>query len=184
MIKATDEKELRKESVKVKKQRIKNATAEKALRKELAEVTRQSIIDTADEQSLGKGSKVNLQPLPKNDKTKDDMQQQYVEEGKVDFKIDSEINSDTEKEKKKYPETGKIFLSRIKKVIKIEYESLPEKVTRTIYLKESLWEKKFINSESSKEEALRKNNPVWSNKTESKRVNLVNEKQKKQNQKE
>ena len=184
MIKATDEKELRKKSVKVKKQRIKNATAEKALRKELAKVTRQSIIDAADEQSLGKGSKVNLQPLPKNDKTKDDMQQQYVEEGKVDFKIDSEINSDTEKEKKKYPETGKIFLSRIKKVIKIEYESLPEKVTRTIYLKESLWEKKFINSESSKEEALRKNNPVWSKKTESKRVNLVNEKQKKQNQKE
>ena len=35
MIKATDEKELRKKSVKVKKQRIKNATAEKALRKEL-----------------------------------------------------------------------------------------------------------------------------------------------------
>ena len=67
---------------------------------------------------------------------------------------------DTEKEKKKYPEMGKTFLSRIKKVIKIEYKSLPEKVARTIYLKESLWEKKFINSESSKEEALRKNNPV------------------------
>ena len=84
-----------------------------------------------------------------------------MEEGKVDFKFDSEIKSETEKERKMSPEKSQTFSSRIKKVIEIKDLSLlPERITKTIHLKEYIWEKTVINSENSKEEALRKSYPL------------------------
>ena len=50
---------------------------------------------------------------------------------------------------------------------------MPARVTKTIHLEEDPLEKKAINSESSKEEALRKSYPLRSRKTESETANLV-----------
>ena len=84
-----------------------------------------------------------------------------MEEGKVDFKFDSEIKSETEKDRKMSPEKSQTFSSRIKKVIEIKDLSLlSERITKTIHLKEYIWEKTVINSENSKEEALRKSYPL------------------------
>ena len=47
-----------------------------------------------------------------------------MEEGKVDFKFDSEIKSETEKDRKMSPEKSQTFSSRIKKVIEIKDLSL------------------------------------------------------------
>ena len=54
----------------------------------------------------------------------------------------------------------------------IKDEPLPERVTKTIHLKEDPLEKKVINLEISKEEAIRKSYPFRSRKTESKTVNV------------
>lgn len=94
---ATDEKAVGKESVRVNSQRIRNATGEKTLRKELIEVKRQRII--VDKQELGKRSTVHSESRPRYNKTQDDIKQQHVEEGKADFKIDSEIKSETGRER-------------------------------------------------------------------------------------
>ena len=56
-----------------------------------------------------------------------------MEEGKVGFKIDCEIKSETERERNKYPEKSKTFPSTIKKVIKMKYRRLLEKVTMGIH---------------------------------------------------
>ena len=59
------------------------------------------------------------------------------------------------------PEKSQTFSSRIKKVIEIKDLSLlSERITKTIHLKEYIWEKTVINSENSKEEALRKSYPL------------------------
>ena len=80
-----------------------------------------------------------------------------MEEGKVDFKFDSEIKSETEKDRKMSPEKSQTFSSRIKKVIEIKDLSLlSERITKIIHLKEYIRKKRVINSENSKEEALRK----------------------------
>ena len=80
-----------------------------------------------------------------------------MEEGKVDFKFDSEIKSETEKDRKMSPEKSQTFSSRIKKVIEIKDLSLlSERIAKIIHLKEYIREKRVINSENSKEEALRK----------------------------
>ena len=91
-------------------QRIKNATGEKALTKTLVEVKRQRIINAVDEQVLGKGTKVHSESRPSYNKTQDEIQQQHVEEGKVDFKVDSEIKSGTERNRQKSPEKSQAFL--------------------------------------------------------------------------
>ena len=101
------------------------------------------------------------------------MQQQHVEEGKVNFKVDSGIKSETEIKRKKSPEKSLTFPSMIKKVIEIKDEPLPERFTKTIHLKKYPWEKKVVNSESSEEEVLRKGSPLRSKITKSKTVNLV-----------
>ena len=159
--------------IEVKSQSVKNATGEKTLRKELVEVKRQRRINVVDEQVLGKETKVHSKSRLRNNKTQDKIQQQHVEEGKVDFKADSKINSETERKRQNFPEKNQTFLSRINKVIEIKDEPLPKGVTKTIHLKEDPLEKKFINSENSKEEAIRKGYPLRSKKTESKTVNLV-----------
>ena len=84
-----------------------------------------------------------------------------MEEGKVDFKFDSEIKSETEKDRKMSPEKSQTFSSRIKKVIEIKDLSLlSERIAKIIHLKEYIREKRVINSENSKEEALRKSYPL------------------------
>ena len=108
-----------------------------------------------------KETKVYLKSIPRNDKTQDEIQQPHMEEGKVDFKFDSEIKSETEKERKMSPEKSQTFSSRIKKVIEIKDLSLlSERITKIIHLKEYIREKRVINSENSKEEALRKSYPL------------------------
>ena len=61
--------------------------------------------------------------------------------GKLDFKFDSEIKSETERDKKKSSDRSQTFPSRLKKVIRIKDEPLPERVTKTKNLKEDVWEK-------------------------------------------
>ena len=65
----------------------------------MTEVKKQRIINVVDEQVLGKGTKVYSESRPRNNKTQDEIQQQQVEEGKVHFKVDSEIKSETERER-------------------------------------------------------------------------------------
>ena len=61
--------------------------------------------------------------------------------GKLDFKFDSETKSETERDKKKSSERSQTFPSRLKKVIRIKDEPLPERVTKTKNLKEDVWGK-------------------------------------------
>ena len=96
-----------------------------------------------------------------------------MEKVKVHFQIESEIKSDIERNRKNYPEKTKTFSSMVKEVIKIKDEPLSNGVTKTIHRKEDTREKKVINSESSKEETLRKSYPLRSRKTESRTVNLA-----------
>ena len=72
--------------------------------------------------------------------------QQHAEKGKVDFKANSEIRNESEIEKKKFLGNSHLFSSRIKKVIEIkdgQRDWWPQRVPKTIYLKEDPWEKKF-----------------------------------------
>ena len=63
-----------------------------------------------------------------------------MEERKVDFEVDSAVKNETERERQKSPEKSQAFSLRINKVIKIKDEPLSGKVTKTIHLKEDLWE--------------------------------------------
>ena len=138
---ATGGRVVRKESVEIKIHRIRDATDEKAVRKKLVEVKKQRIINAAvDEQVLGKRTKYIQESRLQNNKTQDEIQQQNVEERKVDFEVDSAVKNETERERQKSPEKSQAFSLRINKVIKIKDEPLSGKVTKTIHLKEDLWE--------------------------------------------
>ena len=138
---ATGGRVVRKESVEIKIHRIRDATDEKAVRKKLVEVKKQRIINAAvNEQVLGKRTKYIQESRLQNNKTQDEIQQQNVEERKVDFEVDSAVKNETERERQKSPEKSQAFSLRINKVIKIKDEPLSGKVTKTIHLKEDLWE--------------------------------------------
>ena len=140
-IRNASEETLQKESVEIKIHRIRDATDEKAVRKKLVEVKKQRIINAAvDEQVLGKRTKYIQESRLQNNKTQDEIQQQNVEERKVDFEVDSAVKNETERERQKSPEKSQAFSLRINKVIKIKDEPLSGKVTKTIHLKEDLWE--------------------------------------------